>query len=403
MPKMGLLVCFACLALSTSTMEDQFIDNSISCRTKDLYDKYSSDGSLSLQGLDQILKTVRETCSSIWKEKDIMQSEIPNQKISDQRDSISEVTDSDSNSNSVPFSSKAWLYAGLSVLFISGCGLAAVAVIRILPQWLFQPAIQFLVALAVGTLTGDAILHLIPHALVGDQHQLQTNSFVGERSDISNHSDPHHQGDKDHDHDEIVWKGVVILAVLTFFFVIERLLNMFGEWRRRLQSTKQVAHVAQLVNKTSKMVGEKLCRHHQQSHQGHHHRGTSDATELNEQLTEESRHEQDVVVSCMTGEADSKGGMPVFLNNINETACSSAVTENECARSRSNSGSGCKEWQGLLVGKPLIYCKTHEICDGSDATVEATGQRVSTADSDHRAVRLKTPSNEAGIGSEAGV
>jgi len=106
MPKMGLLVCFACLALSTSTMEDQFIDNSISCRTKDLYDKYSSDGSLSLQGLDQILKTVRETCSSIWKEKDIMQSEIPNQKISDQRDSISEVTDSDSNSNSVPFSSK---------------------------------------------------------------------------------------------------------------------------------------------------------------------------------------------------------------------------------------------------------------------------------------------------------
>ena len=226
-------------------------------------------------------------------------------------------------------------------------------------------------------------------ALVGDQHQLQTNSSVGEGSDISNH----HEGD--HNHDEVVWKGVVILAVLTFFFVIERLLNMFGEWRRRLQSTKQVAHVAQLVNKTSKMVGEKLCRHHQQSQQGHHHKATNDATELNEQLTEESRHEQDVVVSCMNGEADSKGGMPVFLNNINETACSSAVTENECARSRSNSGSGCKEWQGLLVGKPLIYCKTHEICDGSDATVEATGQRVSTADSDHRAVRLKTPSNEA--------
>jgi zinc transporter 10 len=57
----------------------------------------------------------------------------------------------------------AWLYAGLSVLFISGCGLAAVAMIKVLPPWLFQHAIQFLVALAVGTLTGDAILHLIPH------------------------------------------------------------------------------------------------------------------------------------------------------------------------------------------------------------------------------------------------
>lgn len=63
----------------------------------------------------------------------------------------------------------AWLYAGVSVLFISTCGLAAVAVIKILPAWLFQPTMQFLVALAVGTLTGDAILHLIPHVSLGKE------------------------------------------------------------------------------------------------------------------------------------------------------------------------------------------------------------------------------------------
>lgn len=38
----------------------------------------------------------------------------------------------------------------------------------------------------------------------------------------------------------IVWRGVVILAILAIFFIIERLLNIFGEWRQRLQSDKQV-------------------------------------------------------------------------------------------------------------------------------------------------------------------
>jgi len=51
----------------------------------------------------------------------------------------------------------------------------------------------------------------------------------------------HHSASEEHGHDTtVVWKGVVILTVIAVFFVIERMLNIFGEWRQRMQSSKQV-------------------------------------------------------------------------------------------------------------------------------------------------------------------
>ena len=59
-----------------------------------------------------------------------------------------------------------WLAASGSILLISLCGIFGVLVIPIMQKLFYQHLIQFLIALAVGTLAGDALLHLLPHAVL---------------------------------------------------------------------------------------------------------------------------------------------------------------------------------------------------------------------------------------------
>ena len=59
-----------------------------------------------------------------------------------------------------------WGCALVAITVISLVGLVAVAVIPLMSvcrRQYFDGLLQFLIALAVGTLTGDALLHLLPH------------------------------------------------------------------------------------------------------------------------------------------------------------------------------------------------------------------------------------------------
>ena len=72
-----------------------------------------------------------------------------------------------------------WLYSTLSIIVISLCGLLGVAVIPVMQKVYYQQLLQFLVALAVGTLCGDALLHLLPHVRISI-----TLSFICECSSV---------------------------------------------------------------------------------------------------------------------------------------------------------------------------------------------------------------------------
>lgn len=58
-----------------------------------------------------------------------------------------------------------WVYSTLALIGISLCGLFGVIVIPIVDKNYYFFVLQFFMALAVGTLTGDALLHLLPHAM----------------------------------------------------------------------------------------------------------------------------------------------------------------------------------------------------------------------------------------------
>jgi len=98
---------------------------------------------------------------------------------------------------------KAWTFASIAILIISLCGLAGVTIVPLARTLAYQEILRFLVALAVGTLCGDALMHLMPHALTS-----------------------HKYGNKEQINDEAIWLcGFTFLSVL-FMYVIEVMLPL---------------------------------------------------------------------------------------------------------------------------------------------------------------------------------
>ncbi|CAH2056474.1 unnamed protein product, partial [Iphiclides podalirius] len=111
-----------------------------------------------------------------------------------------------------------WLYSSLSITAISACGLLGVAVIPIMHKTYYNHLLQFLVALAVGTLCGDALLHLMPHAMSPMEHD---------------------HGGGDGSHDDGMWKGLAAMLGVVFFYFTEKGLTVVVEWRKRRQKLEE--------------------------------------------------------------------------------------------------------------------------------------------------------------------
>ncbi|XP_011880537.1 PREDICTED: zinc transporter foi-like isoform X3 [Vollenhovia emeryi] len=165
-------------------------------------------------------------------------------------------TTEDSARNSV----KVWVYSIVSIFVISLSGLLGVVVIPIMGKNYYHHVLQFLVALAVGTLTGDAFIHLLPHAMM-PQHEHDEHQEHGHHHDENGSSIDHMTL-----HSMNMWKGLVAMMGFVTFFFTEKALNVISEWRKHWQHKKKLPTRVRVMRESndgpnSHVVGEKLCKH----------------------------------------------------------------------------------------------------------------------------------------------
>ncbi|KAJ3592481.1 hypothetical protein NHX12_007608 [Muraenolepis orangiensis] len=110
-----------------------------------------------------------------------------------------------------------WLWGFVSITIISMLSLLGVVLVPILNQSCFKFLLTFLVALAVGTLSGDALLHLLPHAQGQHTHGDPSSSKAPEEGWLIAFDG--------------VWKGLTALGGIYLLFIIEHCIGMVKHYK----------------------------------------------------------------------------------------------------------------------------------------------------------------------------
>uniref|UniRef100_A0A3Q3GHG1 Zinc transporter ZIP6 n=1 Tax=Labrus bergylta TaxID=56723 RepID=A0A3Q3GHG1_9LABR len=95
----------------------------------------------------------------------------------------------------------------------------------------FKFLLSFLVALAVGTLSGDAFLHLIPHSLSFAHHHHHENPGM-------NFSEGHQAHQEQEENLDPVWKGLTALSGVYIMFLIEHFLTLAKMYKDKKQKVR---------------------------------------------------------------------------------------------------------------------------------------------------------------------
>ncbi|XP_070497623.1 zinc transporter foi isoform X2 [Chironomus tepperi] len=131
-----------------------------------------------------------------------------------------------------------WLYSTLSVLIVSACGLCGVIVVPIMDKQYYHLILQFLVALAVGTMTGDTLLHLLPHAMLP----------LTPDQDL---------------HRSMMHRGLIIFACIVFSYFFERFIATIMEYRQKKEKKDKnpKKHIRVVRESESTSVNPTTCKH----------------------------------------------------------------------------------------------------------------------------------------------
>ncbi|KAG8599106.1 hypothetical protein GDO81_002878 [Engystomops pustulosus] len=125
----------------------------------------------------------------------------------------------------------AWICGLISITVISLLSLLGVILIPFINQGCFKFLLNFFVALAVGTLSGDALLHLLPHSQGGHDHGAEGHGH-GHGHDHDSDLDPATSKEFLVEYDSVM-KGLVALGGIYLLFIVEHCLRMFKHYKER--------------------------------------------------------------------------------------------------------------------------------------------------------------------------
>ena len=113
-----------------------------------------------------------------------------------------------------PSSSESWGYGFLAITICSFLSLGVIVMIPCLGKGFYNMLMAYLVALAVGTLAGDAMLHLIPHAFI-EGANLAARIVVNKEQRLQQHYSQ-------------VWRAMFVLAGIYVFLCVEQAMKLKG-------------------------------------------------------------------------------------------------------------------------------------------------------------------------------
>ncbi|XP_075068989.1 zinc transporter ZIP6 [Mixophyes fleayi] len=123
----------------------------------------------------------------------------------------------------------AWIGGFIAITIISVLSLLGIILVPLMNRVFFKFLLSFLVALAVGTLSGDAFLHLLPHS--HSNHYHSHGGFVDE-----SHAD---EKAEESAHLDATWKGLTALGGLYFMFLVEHLITLIKQYKDKKQKNQK--------------------------------------------------------------------------------------------------------------------------------------------------------------------
>lgn len=188
-----------------------------------------------------------------------------------------------------------WLYAFISVLIISVCGLVPIICMPRLQRTRYQnDLLQFLIGLAIGTLTADALLHLLPISSQKHSHEIGRNYSKTAIDHVHDHHEAssaaladanlksttlmneqnknYIQHGEHNSNDSGFWFGFMALVGIIGFLVLERIMVLLTDVCTHKERSLATYKTTDSDNKsvTVPMTDPHL-HHHQNHHQHQHH------------------------------------------------------------------------------------------------------------------------------------